>query len=197
MLYLLDTCAYLRLAKDIHPLLGTTYLPSPESAWVTSDVHTEWSRQPRLHSKFHWVADAQYAANRGTYTVQLSGKMPTQIMQMKNSLFAYALSNSKKLKNLSYTIPSPVDCMVLAYVFTLNQNGNTATAISDDGGMGWIAKQMRIPCVHSEDLVKRMFDANTIFLPQIKAMAGYLAYIEDLPAAWRVRGPELFGITLP
>lgn len=87
--------------------------------------------------------------------------------------------------------------MVLAYVFTLNQSGKATTAVSDDGGLGWVAKQMKIPYVQSEDLVKRMFDANTITLPQIKAMAGYLDYINDLPAAWKVRGPALFGITLP
>lgn len=197
MFYLLDTCAYLRLAKDIDPLLGSTYLPPPESAWVTSDVHTEWSRAPRLQSKFHWVADAQYVANRAAFTVQLTGKMPTQIMQMKSSLFSFASSNGKKLQSLGYTIPSPVDCMVLAYVFTLNQNGKVTTAVSDDGGLGWVAKQMKIPYVQSEDLVKRMFDANTITLPQITAMAGYLDYINDLPAAWKARGPALFGIALP
>lgn len=123
--------------------------------------------------------------------------MPTQIMQMKNSLFSFASSNSKKLKNLDHTIPSPVDCMVLAYVFTLNQNGKTATVVSDDGGLGWVAKQMKIPFIQSEDLIKRMFDANTITLPQIRAMAGYLNYINDLPAAWKARGLALFGIDLP
>lgn len=87
--------------------------------------------------------------------------------------------------------------MVLSYVFTLNQSGTTATAISDDGGLGWVAKQMQIPYIQSEDLVKRMFDANTITPTQIKSMAGYLDYINDLPAAWKARGPALFGIALP
>lgn len=87
--------------------------------------------------------------------------------------------------------------MVLAYVFTLNQIGKTATAVSDDRGLGWVAKQMKIPYVQSEDLVKRMFDANTVTVSQIKAMAGYLDYINDLPAAWKTRGLGLFGISLP
>lgn len=87
--------------------------------------------------------------------------------------------------------------MVLAYVFTLNQSGKATTAVSDDGGLGWVANQMKIPYIQSEDLVKRMFDANTITLPQIKAMAGYLDYIDDLPADWKTRAPALFGIVLP
>ena len=197
MLYLLDTCAYLRLAKDIHPLLGTQYLPPPDSSFVTSDVHSEWSKAPRLQSKFHWVSEPQYTANRSAYTVQLKGKMPTQVMQMKRSLASFALINGRKLKALNYTIPSPEDCMVLAYVFTLSESGTTATAVSDDGGLGWVAKQMKIPYIQSEDLVKRMFDAETVTAAQIKSMAGYLDYINDLPASWRSRGPGLFGIPLP
>lgn len=87
--------------------------------------------------------------------------------------------------------------MVLAYVFTLNQSGTTATTVSDDGGLGWVAKQMQIPYLQSEDLVKRMFDAETITVTQIKSMAGYLDYIDDLPPSWRSKGPSLFGIAIP
>lgn len=197
MLFLLDTCAYLRLAKDIHPLLGTLYLPPSESASVTSDVHSEWSKAPRLKSKFHWVSEQQYADNRVAHTVQLTGKMPTQVMQMRQYLASFASTSKKKLQALNFTIPSPVDCMVLGYVFTLNESGAAATTVSDDGGLGWVAKQMKIPYIQSEDLVKRMFDARTVNLAQIKSMASYLDYIDDLPAAWRSKGPGLFGITIP
>lgn len=197
MLYLLDTCAYLRLAKDIDPLLGSQYLPQPDCSCVTSDVDSEWSKNPRLRSKFHWVQEPHYAANRSTHTVQLKGKMPTQVMQIKRSLVSFSSSSGKQLKALNYTIPSPEDCMVLAYVFTLSEHGTTATAVSDDGGLGWVAKKMKIPYVQSEDLVKRMFDAKTISVAQIKSMAGYLDYISDLPPSWRSRGPDLFGIALP
>lgn len=116
---------------------------------------------------------------------------------MKKSLATYASSSGKKLKSLGFTIPSPEDCMVLAYVFTLGQNGTDTTAVSDDGGLGWVSNQMKIPYIQSEDLVKKMFDANTITIAQIRSMAGYLNYIKDLPTSWRNKGPSLFGITIP
>lgn len=197
MIYLLDTCAYFRLAKDIHPLLGGAYLVPPELASVTSDVDTEWSRAPRLQTKFHWVSDAQFVENRQANTILLVGNMPTKIMQMTNSLCSHAQSHSKAIKAAGCTIPSRVDCMVLAYVFVLNQSGQTVTAVSDDGGLNWLAKQMKVSCIQSEDLVKRMFDAQTLTVAQIKALAGYLEYIEDLPYAWQVKGPTLFGVSLP
>jgi hypothetical protein len=197
LIYLLDTCAYLRLAKDIHPLLGGAFFSDPETASVTSEVDTEWSRAPRLQTKFHWVSESQFVSNRAANTIPLTGSMPTQILKMRSSLSFYAQSQSKTLKGLKFTIPSSVDCMVLAYVFVLNQSGQAVTAVSDDGGLNWIAKQMKVPCMQSEDLLKRMFDAQKLTGPQIKALAGYLDYIEDLPHAWRIRGPALFGMTIP
>lgn len=197
MLYLLDTCSYLRLAKDVHPLLGSHFLIPPETTQIISEVHTEWSKAPHLQSKFHWVSEAQYSSNRSANLVQLSGKMPTQLFQMRRSLSQFSRSNGKEIKAQGFSIPSSEDCLVLAYVFCLNQVGINAITVSDDGGLEWLAQQMSIPCTRSLGLVHRMFTLGKLPVNKIQSMAAYLAYMNDLPKDWRIQGLSLFGVNIP
>ena len=197
MLYLLDTCSYLRLAFSIHPLLGNVYCIAPEVAKVTSDVHTEWDKQPKLQTKFHWAGEDQYVRNRSTNLVRLTGKQPTEIIQMRRNIRAHSETRVAAIKAANYTLPSPTDCAVLAYTFVLSENGTAAKAISDDGGMGCIANDLQIPCGTTLDLLNRMYIAKTQTINQIVALAKYLDYIDDLPNNWRVHGPAFFGIRLP
>lgn len=197
MLYLLDTCAYLRLAYSIHPLLGQTYVPPPESAKVTSEVHTEWAKQPKLQNKFHWPGEPQYVLNRAENFVTLSGKQPTQIMLMRKNIRSIAESSGKAIKASGHTIPSGTDCAVLAYVYVLEDSGTPTVAVSDDGGMGWIAKELQIPFITSLELAHRMYTAGTRTVAQIQTVAKYLDYEDDLPPNWRTGGHKLFGVALP
>ena len=87
--------------------------------------------------------------------------------------------------------------MVLAYVFCLNQAGVDAKAVSDDGGLGWLADETDIPIIRSLGLVHRMFVSEKLAVAKIKSMAGYLHYINDLPKDWRIKGEALFGASLP
>lgn len=69
--------------------------------------------------------------------------------------------------------------------------------MSDDEGLGWVATQMKIPLIRSLSLVDKMFKAKTITIQEIKAMAGYLDYMSDLPGDWRTHGHKLFGVPIP
>ena len=86
---------------------------------------------------------------------------------------------------------------MLAYVFCLNEAGVDAKAVSDDGGLGWLADETEIPIIRSLDLVHRMFVSGKLNAVKIKSMAGYLHYINDLPTDWRIKGGALFGVSLP
>jgi len=200
LLYLLDTCSYLRLAYSIHPLLGQQYVPPPEVAQVTSEVHTEWVKQPKLQNKFHWLDEAQFVQNRAANlasVLTLKGKQPTQILRMRQNIRCHAESSGAAIKASGHTIPSPTDCAVLAYVFVLANDGVATIAVSDDGGMGWVANNLQIPLITSLDLVHRMFIAKTQTASQIKTVAAYLDYQDDLPHNWRTKGQHLFGISIP
>lgn len=197
MLYLFDTCAYLRLALNIHPLLGSTYYKTPEIGQVTSEVHTEWEKQPRLQTKFHWAGDAIYVGNRIANLVILTGSQLTAIWKSRQFIQSHALSVARALKADGCTIPSTTDCAVLAYTLVLNEQSINATAVSDDQGMLWVARDLQIPAITSLQMVHTMVLAGTRTVANIQALAAYLDYEKDLPPDWRASGLSLFGVNLP
>lgn len=68
-LILLDSNAYLRLAISIHPLLWKKFGKDTEATnvlRVIKKLDSEYLRNPRLQSKFHWVKNPPYVENRQT-----------------------------------------------------------------------------------------------------------------------------------
>ena len=62
--FLLDTNSYFRLAKSIHPLLGTNFGPDPCCLFVLKELDKEFEKSVRLQNKFSWVGDVQYKTDR-------------------------------------------------------------------------------------------------------------------------------------
>ena len=197
MLYLLDTCSYLRLAYSINPLLGTNFYIAPEKAVVTPDVHMEWTRAPRLRNKFHWAGDAPYVANRKQNLIPLDPLKSSQIKTMRSNIQSHSSASEAAIKASRCKIPSGTDCEVLAHAYVFSNSGVPTTAVSDDGGMGWVAGDLQIPFITTLDLVHKMVTAQKQTLAHVKALAGYLDYEQDLPPNWRRHGFALFGIQLP
>lgn len=194
MAILLDTNAYLRLAKHFQPLLGQNFVEPPEIIQVLSEVDSEISASPRLESKFSWALDSEHKQNRIENLVKLSGKQPTQIFQTKSVIdgISDSFKSSGEYKKHGLTAPSPTDCLVLTYAVVLNLK-----LVTDDGGLTHLAKELKISTIGSLELLKIMFDSNKITMDQIQSLARYLNYIPDLPGSWRRDGVKLFGISLP
>ena len=58
---LLDSCAYFRLARSIHPLLAGTFGPAPPySLFVFAALDDEYLTNSRLRNKFEWVNETEY-----------------------------------------------------------------------------------------------------------------------------------------
>ncbi len=75
-LVLLDTNAYLRLAKRIRPLLGKKFGQKDYVLTVLKDVQNEVLRQPRLQFLYPWFdADELLAQERLSNTIKLSAKL--------------------------------------------------------------------------------------------------------------------------
>lgn len=197
MLYLLDTCSYLRLAYSINPLLGTNFYAVPEKAVVTPQVHVEWTRASRLRKKFHWAGDAPYVANRKQNLIAPDQAKSSQIKTMSSNIQAHSSASEVAIKANNCKIPSSTDCEVLAHAYVFSNSGVPTIAVSDDGGMGWVAGDLQIPFITTLDLVHRMVVAQKQTLGHVKALAGYLDYEKDLPPNWRRNGFTIFGIQLP
>jgi len=61
---LLDTNTYLRLAQSIHPLLGIQFGKEKLTLYIHKEIEIELKRSPRLQSKFTWIWQEEYVANR-------------------------------------------------------------------------------------------------------------------------------------
>lgn len=194
MSILLDTNAYLRLAKHFRGLLGDSYVTPPNRLQVISDVDSEISNSPRLASKFYWAFEQEYSNNRTQNLVQLSGNQPTQIMFAKSAI--EGISNQIKQSGIyqknRLSPPSPTDCLVLAYSSALS-----IEVVSDDGGMQYLADHSGITLIGSHVLLKKMLDIGKITIADVQAVARFLKYNEDFPASWGRDAKSLFGIALP
>lgn len=116
---------------------------------------------------------------------------------MRSNIKAHSISSVTAIKANRYTLPSTNDCEVLAHAYVFTNSGVPTTAVSDDGGMGWVAGDLQIPFITTLDLVHRMVIAQKQTLANVKALAGYLDYEKDLPPNWRKNGLTIFGIQLP
>lgn len=192
--HLLDSNAYFRLAKSFDPLLGGPFGPQEIVLKVLADVDREFSRNPKLDSKFSWVSQAQYAHNRKANLLAASGDAAENIKHAGWFIRDWCRDNRKLFLEHRTTPPSPVDCAVLAHGYVLV---GATVVVTDDGGMVLAAKEFYVKLIGSHDLLKLLLDANVVSLEQIRAAVAYLDYERDLPAAWRRNAKRLFGIALP
>lgn len=190
--YLLDSNAYFRLAKSFHPLLGGPFGPQEIVLHVLADVDREFSQNPKLDSKFSWVAELQFAQNRKSNLLAAQGDAVDNIKHAGLFIREWCKENRNLFQEKRATVPSPVDCVVLAHGHVLS-----AVVVTDDGGMTIAAREFGIKLVGGHELLQLLLDANIITLEKICTAFAYLDYEKDLPAAWRRNAKRLFGITLP
>lgn len=192
---LLDTNAYFRLAKSFHPLLGKAVhgLGTSPSATlcVTTEVDREFSANPRLVSKFHWVAEVEYQANRRQNVVKVTGTERSQIDSRRKFIQFGANGSAAEFATRRLKRPSPTDCLILAYGDVLGID-----VISDDAGMAFTAAtimKLKFRVLGSLDVLHALHKSGQISLQQIKTVAQFLQYEDDLPGSWQRDGPKLFG----
>ena len=88
-LVLLDTNAYLRLAKRIQPLLGVAFGQKNYELTILREVEDEVSRQPRLQLQFPWFETEPYSTERLAKRTRLSKVEKNQITAVKSILLDY------------------------------------------------------------------------------------------------------------
>ncbi len=120
---LLDSNAYFRIALSIHPLLQDLFGHAPSYALkVLEDLDKEFSRNRRLISKFHWVANPEYRMDRKSAQYSARGKTAPQVETALSYLIYQA-----KLESIDV---SYVDLKALAVGYA-----RSFPVITDDRGM--------------------------------------------------------------
>ncbi len=95
---LLDSNAYFRLARAVHPLLAKPFGPPPPYALrVIDDLDKEYKRSLRLKSKFEWVRQKQYVEDRSKRCYQPKGKIKKHADNAFSFLASHVRENNMTL----------------------------------------------------------------------------------------------------
>jgi hypothetical protein len=185
---LLDSCAYFRLARSIHPLLAGSFGPAPPySLFVLAALDDEYFTSSRLRHKFEWVNAAEYREDRQTKQFSCKGKSAAPADSAFSYLAAYAKDQG--------LILAPEDLKVLAVGFTRG-----FPVVSDDRGIRQVAVAHAITCWGTLDLLKLMVDHNRTDVAKVREVLQYWDHENDLPMGkpeLRERYKELFGNECP
>ncbi|KYG66455.1 hypothetical protein AZI86_05260 [Bdellovibrio bacteriovorus] len=164
---LVDTNSYVRLARDIHPLLGQSFTVDEWTLYIIEEFESEYSKQPRLQNKHSWVTQNDFKVNRA--------------FKLKpNSFEKGAIENARifigeTAKELELTA-SPVDVRALATAHVLK-----IPVITDDDDMIQLADEYEIEVWKSLKFLSVLLAGGVIALPKIRSMYQYWCYLPDKP----------------
>ncbi|MBC3949638.1 hypothetical protein H8S59_07655 [Pseudomonas sp. DOAB1069] len=180
-LVLLDTNAYLRLAKRVRPMLGIEFGQKKYVLTILKDVEDEVHRSGALMFKFPWFDADDLASERYAKRVRLSADEKAQLGAAQSVLHGWVLGNTKVYVTGGRSPPSPIDCRVLAF-----GQIREAIVVTDDLGMHRLAEDFAIPIWHGHELLKKMLTAKLITNEQVKEIFEALELNGDLTATWRL-----------
>lgn len=180
ILVLLDTNAYLRLAKRIRPLLGVGFGQKQYSLTVLKQVEDEVFKSPRLQYLYPWFTDGDLNAERIAKQVRLSKQEHTQIEAATSVLRAHVLSDPIGYTSLGRSPPSPTDCFILAF-----GQARPAIVVTDDLGMHKLAADFDIKTWHGHELLKKMLAAKAVTSDLVREIFAALENNNDLPRTWQ------------
>lgn len=193
-LVLLDTNAYLRLAKRVRPMLGVAFGAKAYVLAVLKDVEDEVHRSATLRFKFPWFDEQVLADERLAARMRLTHEEKANIDVAAGVLRASVLADPLRFMGNGGSPPSPVDCRVLAHGYI---RGCIVT--TDDLSMHKLAREFDIRVWHGYELLKALLNAKAVDSALVKEIFEALEANGDLPASWRAaRGtkfPKIFGGT--
>lgn len=179
-LVLLDTNAYLRLAKRIRPLLGVEFGQKQYVLTVLKQVEDEICKSPRLQHLFPWFSDIGLNCERKAKQVRLNKKERTQVEGATSVLRAHVLADPIGYTSQGRSPPSPTDCFILAF-----GQVRPAIVVTDDLGMHKLAKDFEIDIWHCHELLKKMQSAKAISNELVREIFTALENNGDLPRTWK------------
>lgn len=185
---LLDSCAYFRLARSIHPLLAGSFGPAPPySLFVLTALDDEYFTSSRLRHKFEWVNAKEYRNDRQAKKYSCKGRWAAEADKAFSFLAGYVKAQGLMLAS------EDLKALTVGFVRKI-------AVVSDDRAVRQIADAHNIECFGTLDLLKLMVDSGRITGGRIREVLEYLDHENDLPmgkTALRERYKDLFGAECP
>ena len=176
---LLDTNAYLRLARSIHPLLFSEFGEDRTCLYLIDEFVREFERSRRLRSKFPWVDEPEYRDNRDV-RLQVGRKQRREIKTAIDFIGDQADADALGV--------SEVDLSVLGHAFVLEIG-----VVTDDTDMRALGATFGIEILNTLSLLKLMVAAGHIDFAKVRQIAAYWRHERDLPAKFARDYRRLFG----
>ena len=180
-LVLLDTNAYLRLARRVRPLLGKKFGLKDYVLTILRDVEDEVQRSPRLRHDYPWFDMATLATERLAQTPKLSAEEKATLAAAASVLHGLVQMEPGRFMTQRRSPPSYTDCRVLAF-----GQIRPAIVVTDDLGMHELASMVGIQDIwHGHELLKKMLSAKFIDNELVRDIYAALEANGDLTATWR------------
>lgn len=179
-LVLLDTNAYLRLAKRVKPMLGVKFGQKGYVLTILRDVENEVRRSPRLRFNYPWFEDPELTQERLSKGVRLSADEKGTLNSATSVLHSTVLSDAENYVSFGRSPPSKTDCRILAF-----GQIREAIVVTDDLGMHQLAAEFELPVWHGHELLKKMLTAKLIDNQLVKDIYSALENNDDLPRTWQ------------
>ncbi len=186
-LVLLDTNAYLRLAKRIHPFLGTKFGDCDYIITILKDVEDEVHKSSKLRFHYPWFDDSKYKAERMAKQVRLSDKEKLDISNAQSILYNTALGDKRYLAE-KRSPPGQVDCRVLAFT-QIRQ----AIVVTDDLGIHLLANDFDLPIWHGYELLHNLRLAGVVTNELIVEIYEALENNRDITKTWKDAKHTIFA----
>jgi len=180
---LVDSNAYFRLAKSIHPLLNVVFGKKRYCLYVIKELQDEYNRNPRLKSAFSWVNDREYEENR-SHLLKITKEEKPEIRRAYDFILDY-------VRNVHPGV-SKVDVHCLAHAEQLR-----IPVVTDDEEMRTVAGEYGITTYKTLELLKQMLDCRYIGIEKIREIAAYWTYLNDKPKDFIADYKKLFGEAPP
>lgn len=179
-LVLLDTNAYLRLAKRVRPLLGKKFGQKSYVLTILRDVEEEVRRNPRLQHNFPWFGADELAVERMAHSPRLSNDEKEILAATASVLHGLVQMEPARFMTHRRSPPSYTDCRVLAF-----GQIRPAIVVTDDLAMHELASLVGIRDIwHGHELMKKMLSAKLIGNDLVREIYQALEANGDLPASW-------------
>ena len=180
MLVLLDTNAYLRLAKRIKPMLGVKFGQKQYCLTVLRDVEKEVQKSHRLRFRYPWFDSPGLTQERISKGARMSPEEKKTLNDVAEALHDYVQIHATRFTAGRRSPPSMVDCRMLAF-----GQVREAVVVTDDLGMHHLAEEFEISVWHGYELLHKMRAAKMIDSEKIREIYQALEVNDDLPQAWK------------
>lgn len=185
---LLDTNAYLRLAKRIQPLLGKKFNPAKDYALVVlREVADEVHRQPRLVRQYPWFDGPEYAEERKNHGARLTKGQKGEAAENKKFLLSHVARNARAYLLHGRDPPSDTDCYVLGVAMACNW-----CVATDDENMHALSKDFEVKCLYAFDVLHKLLSADMIDKAKVIEIYEAIEVNGDITARWVDAKGKLF-----